>query len=540
MSNRLISSIASAMLALGSLWSTSVLAEAENDYLVDSVYNLSLVRDVTLDGENNTLLITMPNKVLRYSTFPLEVIAEIDIEIDGITSVITKDDDLVILGDGSRSGLSGGSILVFQNIGRAADGPITSLDPFALDITPFAQAVLTDDGDFYGVNPIWYSVIQMSVQQLIDFIQDTSDAPFRPSDLFLKCGTASKLSIFDEGDKTYYITSVIDAKLIEYGPIVLDQQKLPESDCFDPEQPTRSLKVVRQETQGLSLLHEVIDNPWLSYGEYEGMEYQASKRLLTFDNEAGLLSVFPIRLFRGKLAMLRSERYDYDLSTLFAERGLPEGAFGLMSASEDGETILVSYVGSNDVYRLKQGLNELILVGRTKFDKPVQFVSVSKDGNLASVVIGETEKDEQMVLIKNPRNITGDGPLKRERFTVLNVQETLVKEGYEIKVDGIYGEETRQALDEFELNANGVSIGSVAPAGLLSVEPGELSAEDLQSSFNQQKTRGLVIVPSGNSNTASTRSYGILNVPRPDAQSQQLGTGNIGNKVKGLFPLNNR
>lgn len=415
------------------------------EYLVDSVYDLAWVRDVALDGETGSVLVTMPDRVLRFETFPVKVTADVDVSIEGITSVITKQNTLVVMGDDSERGFSGGSILLYPEVGRSLDGPVTPLE-FPLAITPFSQAVLTRDNQLFAVNPTWFSIVHASVDDMVNYLIDDTQENFYTNDLFLQCGTASKVSLFEHEERFYYVTSMTDAKLIEIGPVELNAQQLPGTECFKPEGSSLTKSLTRKQTAERAVLHALIENPFAQTDKS-----QVPKSLLTFDPDSVTLSMFPIREFRSKITVPRTERRQLDLTKEFANGGVPAGRFGLMDASEDGQVILVSYLGASTVHRVRQTYAGFEYLGRLDFKKPVKKVKISDDGSLAVFVIGDVRRDvqEELVLIKDPRAIPPFEPLTRERFSVSSVQELLNEKGFDLDADGIYGQMTQQAVQSY-------------------------------------------------------------------------------------------
>ena len=478
-------------------------------YVVDSIYDLKQVRDIDLDGAANRVMVTLPHRVLQFSTFPLEVTADVAVNIEGITSVVTDDQDLIVLGDDVNRGLSGGSILIYRDIERSLSEPLEPL-VYPLDITPFSQTLLTEENNLYAVNPTWFSIVQASVDDMISFLTESDARNWRPNDLFLQCGTASKVSIFRHEDRDYYVTSLAGTKLIEYGPVELNVQKLPFSDCFSPESSGLTRSIVLNDSGERSLLHDLIDNPWA-----EKDPAQVPKYLLTFDPENAGLTVFPIREFRGKLAMLRSESYGYELANEYGASGIPSGQFGLLAADDAGSVILVSYFGSDVVHRLRQEDGTLQYAGRLDFPKPVKHLEVSDDGRLAGIVIGDTRRDipEEIVLIRAPGNIPDLEPLTRSRYTVSNMQKLLNQNDFQLVTDGIYGNQTQQAVDEYLKESRAVEV--------------------VPASTTSDATYNMVATTAGDDDDplGSTRNVEQGKIALPQDE--------IGRTLRGLFPLEN-
>jgi hypothetical protein len=458
-------------------WSVSSFAEEPTDYSVDSIRDLPSVRDISIGGEEGTLLVTMPNKILRFSTFPLRVTADVDLDFEGISSALSSDDTLVVLGEHRSPELTGGTIQIYPDVGKSLTEQVA---PIGTDLgtTPFSQALLTSDLELFAVNPTWHSIIQASVPEIIK-VSKTDDV-FRTNNLFLTCGPASKVSVFDydvatdsgRESKRFYVTSVTGDKQIEYGPIKLNAREYTGSACFKPGGVTRSKTKSARDLGRQALLHEVIDNPWSQYDPD-----QPAKWLLAFDPDQHDLALFPIREDNGKLVIRRSEGTSVNLADEFDKVGVPRGKFGLMSASDGASVILISHIGSKFVHRLKRVENGLEYLGYSEVPEPVRMLRVAKNGSLAAMVSGDSRKDvkEELILLKNPSAIDASGALRKERFSVVALQEALVVEGQKLNVDGIYGSETSSAVNA--LSTDGAATASIS-SGTNSSDTGTLPIDE--------------------------------------------------------------
>lgn len=508
-------------------------------YEVDSIFDLKAVGDVSLDGEAGRIVVTLPNKVLQFSTFPLNVKADVDVSIEGITSVMTKDQTLVVLGDDVDRGRSGGSILIYKNAGRTMRSAIDPIS-YELDVTPFSQTLLVDDDKLYAVNPTWFSILQMSVKNMIDAWETPEKGPFRTNDLFLKCGTASAVSVFTHNEQDFYVTSVTGTKLIEYGPVKPNRQKLPDSDCFASVSSGISAVKTKRATSQQAVLHDLIDNPWGGYDQA-----QVAKQVLIFDPDANDVSVFPFRGSGKTLTMLRSESFSLDLTRAFDEAGVPSGKFGLMAASADGSVIFLSHVGSTALHRLAREDRSLVYLGRTDLEKPLKLIEVSDDGRLAAAVVGDSRRGmpEEIIVIQSPRNIEGSGRLTRKRFSVLNMQKMLVEQGYGLAVDGIYGEQTQRAVDSFLIDQN----KSQAESGAENRLRIPAARPSISSTVTQQRaapTRSVTAQTATRRRADGTVAGTAVTRPTVSAPSVRIISNapegrTINRNLRGLFPLTN-
>ncbi len=434
-------------------------SDGSNDgYQVDSIFELKSVRDIDLDGATGSVLITLQDRVMKFDSFPLQVTADVPLKIEGITSVLHRNSDsakeaLVVMGDQTieSNGYSGGAILYFGDFSSSLDGSSES-EEFKSGNAPFTQALLSDDGTIYGVNPRWFSILRTSVKSMEEYVSGESPV-YLPSDLFLQCGSASQLSVFkyqtqkSKEPEDYYLTSVVGSKRIEYGPILVDDPHLPDTNCFDPYR-SRSLSAQEDNSVGQrALVHELVDGDPPSDDRW-----QVAKYLLAFNTEGREVTVFPIRELKGRLTILRSESVSFDLADYLALERNPASLSGLMAADDAGEVVLVAYAGAERVHRFRQVEGELEYIGYFNVPNQVKNLQVSDDGSIAAISTGELGLDltEELILIKNPGAVPEDVTnFGNKRFSVTNLQRKLSESGYNIKTDGIYGDETKGAIEKF-------------------------------------------------------------------------------------------
>lgn len=525
---------------------TPAQAMGPETYEVDSIFELSEVSSISLSGTGGHLAVTMPNKILQFSTFPLNVTVDVDVPIEGNVAVITQDRTLVALGDDvdlvtddpgatnkSQRRRSRGTVLLYRNAPMSLQGDVTPI-AYPLESKPFSQALLFDDDKIFAVNPGNTTVYQLSVRNMISAWDEPEKGPYRINELRLSCGTAVHISVFEDKEVEYYVTSVIGSKSIEIGQVKAANRKDSFSECYAPYgSGLRAVKELRATNQQ-SLLHELIDNPWGGYDEG-----QFAKHLLLFDPDSDEISVFPLRRSAEQLTVLRSESYGIDLTDRFDAAGAPDGRFGLMSASNDGSVILLSHVGSNVVHRLSRKDRDLIYRGQTTFEKPVKMLEVSDDGSVAAAVVGDSRRGtpEEIIVVKSPALILGSGRLSRQRFSVISMQKLLKEQGFSLVVDGIYGGQTQKAIDAYLIKQREIQSGMVAQ------EQGTPQVGSATTEMSNSNLLGAVVVQQDSQNDLSGAMIGNAQpsrlVPNLNAATAKpsLTSGAVRQNIRGLFPL---
>lgn len=465
------------VLIVASLPVAAAAESANGEADVDTAFALSRIRDVSLNGDDGSVLVTMRQRVMRFSTFPLHVTANADLGgnqtipgtnirldelgIDAITAVSASDDKILILGEAFRfvkakaSGgdsvsnesetksvelrnteLRGGLILGISGAETLAENPAPP-SIASLASTPFNQAFFSASGRFFAVSPTWYSVISIARETLLGHMFGDLQA-FETDDIFLRCGSPNEFSVLNYEGSEYYLATMADEPVIEIGEIQLNNPNAKSSVCFSPTS-TRALKSRTRNT----LTHRLITP---EEGDRLGSGLDTS--LLVFDAAQSMLIHYPIVDIKGRLIVLTSESESYVLLPKLKDKSLGETNIGIMAADESGQIVLVAYLGTDTVHRLSYARGGIEYQGSWQFSTPVRGIKVARDGSMVAIWTGEATYNgrDSLTLVRNPAGIEPFRSLPTERFTVGEVQTGLNAVGIHVGIDGILGEKTQAAL----------------------------------------------------------------------------------------------
>lgn len=456
-----LTAIRAAALALG----LAGMAAAETS--VDSVYDLPPVQAIEV-SDTGQLLITMPERVLRMDSFPLKVTGDVAFQLANARATMAGQDTLVVLGDADPEAVGGGTFHIYRDLAAASSDNDA---PIALSIfgDPFSQLMTGNDKAVYAVSPTWFAATQISVPRLLKFLEG-EDVNFTLGNLFLQCGKVNQLSVFDFNDAEFYVASLAGSKVLEYGPLKVDEKSNDGSECFDTDTVAQA-KGDSKFAGARSVTHGLIA-PFFE---------EDPKQILVLDGDAGTLSLYPMLEYRRSLAVLRSEAISFDLRKVFTASDVPASRSGLLATDEMGAIIWVSYLGSKSVQRFKATEDGFEFLGTLRFRDPVQALDVSGNGVYASVVTApeggsgdqpNLSYENQVTIVRDPGSLAPKAALPRARFSVLELQEALSEAGVAVAVDGILGIQTRDALEAFEpsvvkssqvRSSASISVGSSAP-----------------------------------------------------------------------------
>jgi len=427
------------------LFYSSGIARAEDQGAVlDSVYGLTTVRDLsTTNGD--VLAMTLNDRVLIYSLFPTRLIKEVPLQVNGYASVLTESGNLFVLGDDpevstSKEAGSGGSIQFYRDVLKQTD--FTNPGVIPLDTTPFTELMLTDDGDIYASSPTRLSVLKASEDLFLGFL---NGGALLLDNLFLQCGVANRFSVFKAGDQTLYVAASAAAKVLELGPLALNEREAKKTECFTPVSGvlTRSVKTLAS-VRGNALAFELVDS-----ANFLGKpdEFILDKGVLSFDVASGELTFVPIELFAGFTSFVRTESVSVNLAGRLGS--LVGGSdVSILSSDPSANSILVSGVGSPTIHRIAWTGDNFAYHGRFELNSPVQSIRYDENGDQFLIATGDAA-EQQVLVLRNPSAIEPFARLPAARALVEQLQSSIntASEESTLKDDGILGRETRNAIN---------------------------------------------------------------------------------------------
>ncbi len=420
-------------------------SDAEDSYLVDSIFGLRDVQDMEIDTGKKRLLVTLSDTVLYFDMFPLKLIQEMPLDMTAASGSLSARGNLFVVGE-LPSGLSSeGPVGVLQVFTDFVNETQSEVDvDIDLNTTPISEAFFNGSGEFFAVGPTRYSVLNISEQE---FMEGLDTGWIILNDLLLQCGTSAQFSVFDYAGEIYYVSSVNGSKVIEYGSVDPTGSASGDVDCFNPNRLLASKGALNSAGLNFSPVRHAI----VSSRPFVDDDELIDQGILTFDVDKRALAFFPLEYFDEVISIVRSDSVQKELD---AELGPPNNSsdFGLLASDDDADIILLSYFGSTVVHRLSWRDSEFVYLGRFETDQPIKSLYITPLGDFAAIVSGNVNRGgrEELTVIQWPGRIPPFEELGAERFSVTALQRELGETGVsDLEADGIFGTQTRRALDSY-------------------------------------------------------------------------------------------
>lgn len=438
---------------------------ADDDYLVDSIYDLRDVQDLEIDTGMKRMLVTLTDTVLYFDLFPLNLIKAVPLHIQAASGSLSARGNLFVVGESedeanpSRGRV--GTLLVYKDF-KASDEGDPGLE-LPLDTTPISDSFFNGTGEFFAVGPTRFSVLNISEQFFLERIAANQGMVMNP--LLLQCGTTAHYSVFSHGSGLFYVSSVNGKKVIEYGPVDPEGLRSDEADCFNPNRLLAGKQSLGRSFEDFSPVRHAL----VSASAFVDDDEYANKGLLTFDVDERALVFFPFEYFDEQISIVRSESIRFKLDD---QLGPPDKSsdFGLLATDQAANVILLSYFGSNVVHRLSWQDGNFQYQGRIETDRPIKSLYITPLGDYAAIVSGALARGgrEEVTLIKWPDRIPAFSDLKTQRFSVTALQQELAQSVDEdLEADGIFGSKTQQAIQSYLESESGTAGGIGTNSGMV-------------------------------------------------------------------------
>ena len=412
------------------------------DASIDSVLEVPRVNDLSFGPRGERMLLTLSDRVLIYSLFPLRLERAVPLDVRGYAAGLSAQGNLFVLGDNpNTTGSEGGTIQVYQGVLKGGD---LEAQAVALqETTPLSDIQIARNGSIFVSSPTRLKVLGVSETAIIE--QFETRGALRFDDLVLACDTAFQFDVFPIAGELYYAASSTGANVLELGRAVHGRAADNGADCFSPapEFLTRSTDAVGN-LEGTPLEYALVNTKaFLPKAD----EFITDFGVLSFDASRVALSFVPIEKFDSDVSFVRSESIFEELSErMQVGTGRPQA--GLIAADRDGQTILLAFAGTNRVFRLRWSGSDFDYIGAFDLRKPVRQIVASANGRDFALTLQGAKGEPEEVLVLRDLNILPDfAALPKERFTVELLQEELnINASETIDVDGIYGPETRSMI----------------------------------------------------------------------------------------------
>jgi hypothetical protein len=463
---------------------------SDDDYLVDSVFDLRNVQDLEIDTGEERMLVTLSEAVLYFDLFPLSLIKAIPLDIRAASGSLSARGNLFVVGEdedeNNPSVGPSGTVKVYKDFKNSPEDDVGF--QFPLDTTPISDSFFNGTGEFFAVGPTRFSVLNISERFALDRIEAGKALLMNP--LMLQCGTSAHYSVFSNKGRLFYVSSVNGQKVIEYGPVDPDGLRSDEADCFNPNRLLVGKNALARSFEDFSPVRHALVN---ASAFMDDTEDYANKGILTFDVDERSLAFFPFEYFDEQISIVRSESIRFKLDD---QLGPPDKSsdFGLLATDLSANVILLSYFGSNVVHRLSWADGNFRYQGRFETDRPIKSLYITPLGDYAAIVSGALARggNEEVILIKWPDRIPPFSDLASSRFSVTALQQELAQSVDEdLEADGIFGSKTQQAMKFYLEGGNVDNDAASGQTRSVNVVPATPSTVREPQNALRQTIRGL-------------------------------------------------